>query len=315
MAERGRPRNVAGLEAALVARRFYIMGKQKSEIADELGISRFKVARLLDDARDAGMVHITIDMPSEIDVELGEQVAARWGIRRCLPVTTLGADEDATAIVSQAAARYLDDTLSPDDVVGLSWGRTLTETVGAMTARSGADAVQLVGGIRVGVGTVGGAELVRRFAAISGGTAHALNAPFLVGSARMASTLRSEASLRDTVSRFGRLSLAVVGVGAWQPPRTAIIEEISATERDALLAAGACADICGVILDAAGRPLASSLSSRVVGATIDELRSIPQIVAVAAGAAKTAAVEAALRSGLVSTLVVDGGIARRLLSA
>lgn len=314
MAERGRPRNVAGLEAALVARRFYIMGKQKSEIADELGISRFKVARLLDDAHEAGMVHITIDMPSEIDVELGEQVASRWGIRRCLPVTTLGADEDATAIVSQAAAHYLDDVLGPGDVVGLSWGRTLTETVGAMSARTGADAVQLVGGIRVGAGTVGGAELVRRFAAITGGTAHALNAPFLVGSAQMAATLRSEASLRDTVSRFATLSSAVVGIGAWRPPSTAIIDEIGAAERDALLAEGACADICGVVLDVEGRPLRSALSSRVVGATVDELRAIPQIIAVAAGPAKTAAVQAALRSGLVSTLIVDSGIARSLLT-
>ncbi|UJP09961.1 hypothetical protein L2X99_16595 [Microbacterium sp. KUDC0406] len=314
MAERGRPRNVAGLEAAVVARRFYIMGKQKSEIADELGITRFKVARLLDDAREAGMVHISIDMPSEIDVELGELVAARWGIRRCLPVTTLGADEDATAIVAQAAAHHLDDILDQDDVVGLSWGRTLTETVSAMSMRTGADAVQLVGGIRVGQGTVGGAELVRRFASITGGAAHALNAPFLVGSAQMAATLRAEASLQDTVSRFGSLSLAVVGVGAWQPPRTAIIDEITAAERDALLASGACADICGVILDTDGRPLDSSLSARVVGASIEELRAIPQTIAVAAGVAKTAAVQAALRSGLVSTLVVDAVTARQLLA-
>lgn len=320
MAERGRPRNVAGLEAALVARRFYIMGKQKSEIADELGISRFKVARLLEDARAAGMVHITVDMPSEIDIELGERVASHWSIRRCIAVNTLPgatdeADDDATAVVAQAAARYLDDILGPDDTVGLSWGRTLTETVRAMTLHSGADAVQLVGGIRVGAGTIGGAELVRRFAAVSGGDAHALNAPFVVGTEQMATVLRAEPSLSETVSRFGDVTLAVVGIGAWEPPRTAILDEIGADERAALIAAGACADICGVILDDDGRPIESGLSRRVVGATIAELRAIPQIVAVAAGSSKVRAVSAAMHSGLVSTLIVDRHTAEELASA
>lgn len=315
MAERGRPRSTAGLEAALAARHFYILGRQKNEIADDLGISRFKVARLLEDARAAGMVHISVDMPSDIDVELGERVAARWGIRRCLPVATIGTEEDISAIVAQAAAHYLDDSLDEDDVVGLSWGRTLTETVSAMSTRNGADAVQLVGGIRAGTGSVGGAELVRRFAAITGGTAHALNAPFLVGSPEMAMTLRSESSLRDTIARYRDLSLAVVGIGSWQPPRTAILHELTVAEREALHAAGACADLCGVVVNADGTPIASGISSRVVGVTLEELGAIPQIVAVAAGAAKTTAVEAALRSGLISTLVVDSGIAQRLVAS
>ena len=59
------------LEAALIARRYYLDGKQKNEIAQELGISRFKVARLLDDARDAGIVDIRITVPTDVDLERG----------------------------------------------------------------------------------------------------------------------------------------------------------------------------------------------------------------------------------------------------
>ena len=39
---------------ASVARRYYLDGKSKIEIADEFKLSRFKVARLLDDARSSG---------------------------------------------------------------------------------------------------------------------------------------------------------------------------------------------------------------------------------------------------------------------
>ena len=43
---------------ASIARRYFLDGRSKVEIADEFGLSRFKVARLVDLARDSGLVHI-----------------------------------------------------------------------------------------------------------------------------------------------------------------------------------------------------------------------------------------------------------------
>ena len=48
---------------ATVARRYYLDGASKSDIAAELGLSRFKVARLLDRARATGLVRIELDSP------------------------------------------------------------------------------------------------------------------------------------------------------------------------------------------------------------------------------------------------------------
>jgi DNA-binding transcriptional regulator LsrR (DeoR family) len=42
--------------AAAVARRYYLEGETKVEIAGQLGLSRFKVARLLEEARASGIV-------------------------------------------------------------------------------------------------------------------------------------------------------------------------------------------------------------------------------------------------------------------
>jgi hypothetical protein len=49
--------------AARVARQFYLEGFSKVDIADRLGISRFRVARLLDSARESGLVRIEIGLP------------------------------------------------------------------------------------------------------------------------------------------------------------------------------------------------------------------------------------------------------------
>ena len=56
--------------AVTVARRYFVDDRTKVEIATELQLSRFKVARLLELARDSGIVRISIGTPDEVDAEL-----------------------------------------------------------------------------------------------------------------------------------------------------------------------------------------------------------------------------------------------------
>ena len=52
------------VRAATVARLYFLESKSKSEIADELGINRFKVARILEQAQESGLVRIEISVPA-----------------------------------------------------------------------------------------------------------------------------------------------------------------------------------------------------------------------------------------------------------
>src|ERR1700684_242471 len=79
--------------AATIARRFYLDGASKSEIATELGLSRFKVARMLDRARDTGLVRIELHYEGGLDLDLSVRLGAKFGLRRCL-VTDFPADDE-----------------------------------------------------------------------------------------------------------------------------------------------------------------------------------------------------------------------------
>jgi len=69
--------------AARVARQFYLEGVSKVDIADRLGISRFRVARLLDCAREAGMVHIEIGLPGgSLDAGLSAELCSAFGLEQ-----------------------------------------------------------------------------------------------------------------------------------------------------------------------------------------------------------------------------------------
>jgi DNA-binding transcriptional regulator LsrR (DeoR family) len=64
---------------ASLARGHFIRGKSKIELAEEFGLSRFKVARLIDEARDSGLVRIEIRHHGEIDVDLSARLGERFG--------------------------------------------------------------------------------------------------------------------------------------------------------------------------------------------------------------------------------------------
>jgi DNA-binding transcriptional regulator LsrR (DeoR family) len=314
MPERGE--RAVSLEAALVARRFYLADRQKSEIAQELGISRFKVARLLDEARSAGIVRITVDVPSELDLDLGDALTRTFGIRRAVVPRVIGSDnEDFTlAVIGAAAAEALAGMIGADDVLGLSWGRALSETVEAFTALTGSDVVQLVGGVGTSRSDIGGVELVRRMAARTGGASFALHAPLLVPSVLVARELEQTPSLAETISRYRSLTVAAVGIGSWEPPSSAVQREIGAADGRALIEAGAVADVCGFVLGQDGREVSEEFDGRMIGITRDQLRAVPEVLAVAGGASKVRAIAAALRSGMISTLVTDSVTATQLLA-
>lgn len=308
-------RTASMLEAALVARRYYLDGKQKSEIAQELGLSRFKVARLLDDARAAGIVRISIELPTTIDLDLGERVAAKYGIRRAIVVHAEPGSPDATAAsIGQAAAEHIAGVLAEDDVLGLAWGRSLTVMADALQGQSGADVVQLVGGVRGAGVAVSGVELVRRVAERTGGTAHPLHAPLVVGSSAMAQELLRDPALSDARDRFDRLTVCAFGIGSWESPaQSALFNELSHEDRAELRRLGVVADVCGIPIDANGQPVRAEVAERIVGIGLDELRRVPEVVVMAGGPTKQAAIAAVLQTGIVATLVTDATAAERLV--
>jgi DNA-binding transcriptional regulator LsrR (DeoR family) len=300
----------------IAARRYFLDGASKSEIAQELGISRFKVARLLDDARRDGIVKIEIGTPPEIDFEMSTELAARYGLRDALVVRTMdGPDEFKREQLGRACAESLSQTLEAHDVLGLSWGRTLHSMAGHLSRLPSCAVVQIVGSVPTLELDVNSMEVVRRVADCAGGPVYPLPVPLLVDSPEMAAALRSDPHVHKTIAMFDQLTKAVVGIGAWTASgstvRSALPEELAAS----LDSAGAVADVCANVLDSNGHEIcAGGLPGRLIAITTDQLRAVPEVVAIAGGAQKAPAILAALRSGLIHQLITDEDAARLLLA-
>lgn len=307
--------------AASIARRHYVDGRTKIEIADEFRLSRFKVARLLDAAREQGLVRIEIGHAGTIDVDISGRLAERFGLRHAIVVDT--PDDDPVSLrrnLGLAAADLLTEIITPSDVIGLAWARSVQAMVAELKRLPVVPVVQLTGALSrssAGSSSIDGdsaVDIVREVARVSGGPAYLYFAPFLVPDPATARALRRQPDLARAFDKIGLVTIGLVGIGHWSPGLSTVYDAATERERARLTREGVCAEAAGVFLTADGKVLQTALTDRMIGITGAQMRSFDQLVAIPYGVAKAPAVHAALLSGLVDTLVTHVSMAEALLA-
>ena len=299
---------------ASIARRYYVDGRSKVEIADEFGLSRFKVARLLDQARSSGMVRIEIGHPGGIDLELSARLQEHLGLRRAIVVDT--PEEEPAALRAQlgkAAADLLSEIVTPDDVLGLAWARAVTAMTAALTSLAPVPVVQLTGALsRPGRGRQLGRAGPQRRQAV-----RRIGVPVLCPAGGAGRGHRPHAAPAARGGRRDRavrgVTKAVVGLGRWAAGQSTLYDAMDDKAREQLGKRGVIADISGVFVTADGEPLTSRVTDRVIAVNAEQMAAIDEVIAIPYGLAKLPAVRAAVRSGLVNGLVTHGPLARALL--
>jgi DNA-binding transcriptional regulator LsrR (DeoR family) len=298
---------------ATVARRYYLEGATKSDIAAELGLSRFKVARMLDWARATGLVRIELDTRGEIDLDLSVRLRAAHGLRHCV---VIDAPEDDEALLrgalGRAAAELLTEIVEPGDVLGLAWARSLMAMRTSLSRLPACDVVQLTGALSLPADD-SSVELVRDLARKSNGQGFFYYAPMVLPDSATARVLRTQPDIARAIERYPDVTKAVIGVGAWQQGLSTVVGALTEQERREIYDLGVRGELSGVQIDGEGRPVTTPLTDRVIGIDADQLHAVPDVIAVAYGTAKVDAVHAGIRGGFITSLVTHAAMASGLL--
>lgn len=320
------------VQAAAMARRFYLEGKSKIQIAEEFGVSRFKVARVLETALDRDLVRIEIRVPAELDAERSDALRARYGLRHAVvvesataPADTLDEGTASTGGAStggaptdpenlgEVAADLLGELVAEGDVLGLAWGRSTIHMAAALHRLPPCTVVQLTGVYDAGTAERGSVEAVRRAAAVSGGEAHPIYAPMLLPDPATADALRRQPGIARAFDYFDKVTVAAVSIGSWAPGISTVYDMLTQEERAHYASLGAAAEMSAHLFDSDGRRIGRDLGERCITVEANRLRRIPEVVAIAGGLRKADAIGAVLRSGLVTSLVTDTAAADHLL--
>ncbi|GHE04923.1 transcriptional regulator [Streptomyces alanosinicus] len=317
----GRPPHHTGpeelVQTAAMARRFYLEGRSKTEIAEEFGISRFKVARMLETALHNGLIRLEVRLPAELDAERSDALRSRYDLRHCVVFTSAQQDPGGAVLATQrlgsVAAALLAEIVTDSDVLGLVWGPEIEAVGRELTVLARCRVVQLCGVTPLRPVDNNAVEAVRRAASIARGPVYPIHAPLLLPDGATARTLRRQPGIAEAVGQFQHLTKALVTVGAWEPGLSTIYDALGADEREQYRSRGTCAEVVGQLLDADGRPVAPELTERIIAIGFDELRRVPDVILLADGAERAAATSAALRTGLFNGIVTNTAVAEHLL--
>jgi len=277
-----------------IGRDHFLRGKSKVQIAEDRGLSRFQVANLLQEALDRGIVRISIHLP---DAEADAGLAAALGIARVVTVGTDGGPARGEDL-ARAVAGTIVRTVAPGDTVGIAWSRTLQAAVRELPPMPTCAFVQLSGAISTDQDAAG----PRLLAALEARAVWPLWAPLVVSDAV---ALRASPEIRTTLEHAHDLDVAVIAVGRWKEGFSTVWDRVPPAGQRAALRAGAVAEISGRLLDAHGHAVDSPVENMVVAATLEQMAGARHTIAVSHGAERAVAALAAVRAGLIDTLVCD----------
>ncbi len=306
---------------AEIARMYYVEGMTQLEIAESLYFSKAKVSRALHAAREKNIVEFRINYPLKRSMALENELMRRFSLKEVRVVSDLCDNQSADISlkrIGEMAAQYLDEILKDGDSIGLSWGRTLYQTIRQLHPSSPRriDVVQLIGNssehYNVNLDISG---LVRMMAESFGGTSTLLYAPMYINSDIVRRELLREDVIRRAIKKISRVDYVLTGIADVSQNKYGATWAGYLTEerkRD-LIRKGAVGYLCGYFFDKNGSLLNDPINEKIVGIPFEKIKQGPQVIAVAGGLDKTYAIRAALEGGIIDCLITDSRIAEKLL--
>ncbi len=294
---------------------YYADQLNQSDVAKALNVSRATVVNLLQEARERGVVTISLRSDLAARTSVARRLADRYGLVEALVIPSRG-EASLVDRLGDAAARLLGDQLTAGDVIGIAWGRTVLAAARAMAPPEPVPRLTVV--------QVAGSSMASEDFSPELCTSLMSNrldarcvnllAPALLSSAELRDRLMAEPMLVHQFELIRSATRLLFGVGDLGPSSTVRKSGFATAETvERYVRSGAKAVIIGRFIGADGGSVAGELDLRMIGITLDELRAVAVRICVAGGPGKREAIRAALAGGFASHLVTDIDTAQRLL--
>lgn len=301
----------------LVAKMYYVDHMRQNDIAAFLGMSNMMVSRLLKRAEEEGIVTIQVRSPENLSLELGSCVQKKFPRLRDVLVVVPEAKQDPRKAVGEAAAEYVSGILQKDSVLGISWGRTISEFAHAMREADATHVkvIQMSGGFLC---TDDYEMMPSNLVKVASERMHAgalfLNAPMFVASSEMRAALMQDPLVEHLNTLYDQMQITVFGISSLETQTTMKkVGILSERDEQELTACGAVGDVCGFFLDAKGQVVNWSKTPCYMGASLQQIAGASHAVCLATGEEKAGILTLAVEQGYCNTLVISADLAKALL--
>lgn len=307
-------------DAYTAATMYYVHGETMETIARQLGTSRSSVSRSLKEARQSGLVRISLADPDASSSSLAGTLSRLFGVRvHLVPVRDGSSDVQRLDRVARVAGPLLSSMVSDGVVVGVAWGTTLAAVAHHVPRRdvAGVTIVQLNGAtnnVTSGIPYVG--AIISEMATAWDASTVFFPVPAFFDFAETRRAMWRERSVRNVLSVQRRVDLAVFGVGSLEaavPSHVYSAGYLDESDLAQVHKQRVVGDVCTILLRVDGSWRDIELNARASGQTPHELQQIPRRLCVVAGVSKAAPLLGALRAKVATDVVVDDATARAVL--
>ncbi|MFT3888313.1 MAG: sugar-binding domain-containing protein [Arachnia sp.] len=304
-----------------VARMYYVQAETMEAISHHLGVSRSTVSRLLKEARERGLVRVTIEDPDRPLGRLADLIYQHFRVKAHIVQVRPGASNVFRLDqVARTAADLLGELVQDGDTIGVAWGTTTSAIATHLRPRdlSGVTIIGLNGGANhqtTGLPYVG--SILHRFADAYRGQEQLLALPAFFDDPTTREAMWRERSTRHILRVRDSCRIALFGVGALEADLQSHVyasNYLSADDLDELQRQGVVGDVCTVMVREDGSYRDLEINRRATGMTPAELQRVPRRICVVSGLAKAIPVLGALRAGVATDLVIDQETARAVLN-
>jgi len=288
------------------------------EIADQEGVSRIKITRLLKEAVDNKIVEFNIKDPVVQSLELEEKIQTAFGLKTVVVTPTPRSQNDLFDILGRFAADFLVRRLKSNLKIGIGWGRTLNGMLPYLdraTDRS-IHVISLTGGLAANELQPNPYDVASALAGRLGATPHYPLAPAIVENAHVKQLLLGERRVQDIVELWKQIDVVLMSIGMIACD-TGLYYSFPDPQKECerVLKLGAVGDLLATPFDIHGRFVNSGFLDRMITIDLSDLKQVPVVAGIAGGQHKVQAVLGALRTGCLNTLITDEDTARRILKA
>lgn len=296
---------------------YYYERLTQAAIADRLMCSRWTVGRLLEEARDCGMITISIVHPHARDRPLENRLRDAFAVSDAIVVTCAEESGTARRVVASATSDYLTGLRPRPATLGVSWGRTVAAVAQAMPDRwtSGLKVYQAFGGL---IRSDDDDDVIGRSISLIArkgqGVGRLLPAPAFVRDVELAQRLRQEPSIARTLRDAAGADTILYSPGAIRDDSILVRSGyLKKGVMERLRAKGAVADFFSHFVDSRGVPVIPEVEDRVISIGLEALAGPGRRIMAGYGPDKALPMRVALAAGFATAVVTDSRTASAIL--
>lgn len=302
-----------------IAVAYYEQEQTQEEIARRFGISRIKVGRLLKKARMEGIVEINVKYHPVFSSQIEQQFIQNFGVKRALIALDHHDEDEQRQQVAALVSNYLTGILKNDMTVAVGQGRNVAAVanhVGIFPERT-CRFICGIGGTKRDGQLIDADHISRNLARKFNGYTETLYAPAYVETPELRAAFMQNRLIQATLEQASKADIALIGLGdmnensfmvqlGWFTP-----QEIITARQDQ----GVVGDLAGYsFFNIQGKSVDTVMNDRVIGLSLEQLRAIPCVVAIASESTKATAILGALRTGVIDVLATSASNARTVIN-